>query len=217
METPAHKTDKTLVWSYTESFPCEPAIIHTAREAAEILGAQPVSAHAASLLTLLCASSRAENVLEIGTGTGVSTLALLQGLRAQAALSTLDIDSSRSQKARELVQRSGWEGDRRIRTIVGAAQRVLPRLSAQSYDLIFLDLIPELTEFCVYQALALLQQGGLLIVNDALNAGAVANPAQRDPVTAAHRRVLQDVQECRDDVFVSLLHARQGLYLVYKR
>lgn len=217
MQQRGRGTDRNAVWAFTEEFPQESDDLRAARRAAQSLGADAVSAQVASLLTVLAATKNAQNVLEIGTGAGVSTVALLEGMQPGTAMTTVDIDASRIQRARTIIMDSRLGKNHRVRTITGDAQQVLPRLSTGSYDLALVDVSSSVTELTVYQALALLKAGGLLVVHNALNAGSVANPAARDETTAAHRRMINDIADCTDDVYVSLLHAESGVYLVYKR
>lgn len=202
--------------AFCEEFPFEDAVMQQAREHSARLGVQAVSPSVASLLTVLAAVSGAQQAVEVGTGSGVSTLALLRGLPRGAALTTIDIDSTREHFAREGVNAAGLDRTHRVRAITGDASTVLGRLSEGSYDLAFVDADAENFEHYVYECLALLKQGGVLIAHDALNSGAVASPASRDYVTQAHRSVLRSLQEI-DDIFISLVHAGEGLFLVYKR
>ena len=210
-------TDRRVEWAFTEEFPTEDQLLKDARAESVRLGAVPVSPATASLLTLLAASTAASNVLEIGTGAGVSTLALLDGMLPSSALTTVDIDRSRVQAAKSLIDQHRDVRKHRVRTITGDVADVLPRLSAGSYDLIFVDAGVEVCEYSAYQALALLKNGGLLILNNALNSGSVAQPAARDEVTVALRRLIHDIAECTSDVHVSLVHAQQGIFLIYKK
>lgn len=205
------------VWAFTEDFVQENASILAARAAAEVLGSTPVAPSTGSLLTVLAAAAGAHSLLEVGTGTGVSTLALLAGMPAGAQLTTLDIDSSRLQQAKSIIVEHSAHSGKRLRAIAGDATNVLPRLSAASYDFIFVDGGSELFEYAVYSCLTLLTSGGLLVVNDALYEGRVAQPALRDELTVAHRNLLREVQACVADVHVSLVHAHSGLYLIYKK
>lgn len=211
------RPDRNSIWAFIEEFPEESSDITDARKAARELGVQPVSAHTADLLRVLAASTHAQNILEVGTGTGVSTLALLQGMEPGSAMTTLDIDNSRLQRARLTIQNSSHGRKHRVRTICGDAAEVLPRLSQGSYDLAFVDTSVESAEYSVLSCLSLIKSGGLLIMHNALNQGLVAQPTARDPQTVVHRRLLQEIQECTHDVFVSLVHSNLGLYLVYKR
>ena len=202
--------------AFIEEYPRQSELMQQTRAEGEHSGVSGVSAPVASLLTVLAAVSAAQNTVEVGTGSGVSTLALLEGLPEGSALTTIDIDSTREQTAKEAIKAAGFDKTHRVRAITGDAAHVLPRLSENSYDLAFIDADAEHFEHYVYECLALLKTGGLLIVHDALNNGAVASPTARDEVTNSHRSVLNSLREI-DDIFVSLVHAGLGLFLVYKR
>lgn len=217
MVNPINQPNRGSIWAFIEEFPQESADIIRARKAAQKLAVTPVSAPVADLLRVLAASTHAQNILEVGSGTGVSTLALLQGMAPGSALTTVDIDNSRLQMARENIQGSTHGRKHRVRTICGDSMEVLPRLSKGSYDLAFVDTSPRNAEYAVLQSLALIKSGGLLILHNALNQGKVADPTARDAHTVALRHLLHDIQACQDDVFVSLVHSNMGLYLVYKR
>lgn len=203
--------------SFIEDFALEPAVVAQARLKAESMDAAPVAPAVTSLLTVLAAASGAAQAVEVGCGAGVTTAALLTGLRKGAAFTALDIDSTRCQATRTMIAAAGFDHSHRVRVINGDAGQVLPRLSAAAYDLAFIDAGSALAEQLVYDALALLQSGGLLILHDALAGGSVGDPTARDAVTVSVRTVLRDVAACVDDVFVSLVHAGAGLYLVYKK
>lgn len=209
--------EQTRSWVYAEEFPQENPVLIQARKNAERLGASGVAPSVASLLTVLAASTKAQHAVEIGTGCGVSTVALLQGLPAGAALTSIDIDSTRSQATRTLLAASALDKNHRVRVITGDAADVLPRLSAGSYDFALIDAGAEQAEQFVYDALALLEPGGLLVLHDPLAGGSVASPTARDAVSVSLRRVLTDVAACTDDVHVSLLFAGAGLFLVHKK
>lgn len=204
-------------WVYSEEFPHETPVVEVARKRAERLDAAPVAPSVAALLTLLAATSKARHAVEVGCGAGVSTAALLTGLPRGAALTAIDIDSTRCQAVRSLLSATDFEQSHRVRVITGDAVDVLPRLSPGSYDLAFVDAGSELADQLVLNALALLARGGLLILHDPLAGGALASPTERDRVTVALRSTLCEIAACTNDVFVSLLYVGSGLYLVYKK
>nr|WP_239478745.1 O-methyltransferase [Rothia sp. ZJ1223] len=202
--------------AFCDEFPVQDALAVQAREHSARWGVRAVSPAAASLLTVLAAISGARQVVEVGTGSGVSTLALLEGLPAGATLTTMDIDSTREHLAKEAIKAGGFDLTHRVRAITGDASGILRRLSENSYDLAFVDADAENFAHYVYECLALLKPGGLLIAHDALNSGLVASPATRDTITQNHREVLTALREI-DDIFISLVHAGEGLLLVYKK
>ena len=136
----------------------------------------------------------ARAVVEIGTGTGVSGLWLLRGMRADGVLTTVDVEAEHQRLARETFAEAGYASPR-VRAIAGAALEVLPRLTDGHYDIVFCD--ADKTEYAAYltEALRLLRPGGVVIFDNALWHDRVADPAQRDEETTAIRdlgRALSD-------------------------
>ena len=85
--------DKTLTWTYTEEFPLEEEAATQARLRGMGLGVEPVSVATGAALRVLAASVGAKSIAEIGTGTGVSGLWLLDGMAADGVLTTIDSES----------------------------------------------------------------------------------------------------------------------------
>ena len=69
--------DKTTSWSYAEAFAAEDELAYRARERSLALRIPPVTPGTAAALTVLAATARPSTVVEVGTGAGVSGLALL--------------------------------------------------------------------------------------------------------------------------------------------
>ena len=139
----------------------------------------------------------ARAVVEIGTGTGVSGLWLLRGMRADGVLTTVDIEAEHQRLARQTFTEAGI-ADQRVRTIAGAALDVLPRLTDGHYDLVFCD--GDKAEYSAYldEALRLLRPGGVVAFDNALWHDRVADPAQRDEETVAIRELGRRVAESDD-------------------
>ena len=89
-------------------------------------------------MRLLAAAGNARAVVEIGTGTGVSGLWLLRGMRADGVLTTIDVEAEHQRIARRIFVEAGFPSGR-TRIITGRALDVLPRLADGAYDLIFVD------------------------------------------------------------------------------
>ncbi|MCU1574072.1 MAG: methyltransferase [Micrococcaceae bacterium] len=207
--------DKTTSWSYTEGLPAEDEVLLRARERSHELGVSPVSAGTAAALTVLAAASKAQTAVEIGTGAGVSGVALLRGLGPQSVLTTIDVDVDHLKAAREAFQESGSPANR-TRTISGRAADVLPRLTDAAYDLVFLDADKPSYPGYVEQAVRLLKSGGLLIVNDALDKDRVSDPASREAGTVVLRQVGKWIRD-NDQLMSALLPTGDGLLLAVKR
>lgn len=175
-------------WSYAETFVAEDEILAAARDRAVEVGVVPIGSGAGAVLRFLASVLDARSVVEIGTGTGVSGLWLLRGMRADGVLTTVDIEAEHQRLARQTFTEAGIPSQR-ARTISGAALDVLPRLTDGHYDLVFCD--GEKTEYSAYlaEALRLLRPGGVVAFDNALWHDRVADPARRDEETVAVREL----------------------------
>jgi predicted O-methyltransferase YrrM len=194
---------------YAEAFPAEDAPLAAARARAAELGCTPIGPGGGAALRLLTAVLDARAVVEIGTGTGVSGLWLLRGMRPDGVLTTVDIEPEHQRAARQTFAEAGVPGSR-ARLINGAALEVLPRLTDGGYDLVFCDAVK--TEYGDYlgEALRLLRPGGVVAFDNVLWHDRVADPSARDPDTVAIRDLNRAV---RDDerLIPALLPVGDGL------
>lgn len=185
-----------------------------ARARAEEVGVTPVSNGAGAALRFLAAVLDARTVVEIGTGTGVSGLWMLRGMRADGVLTTVDIEAEHQRLAKQTFRDAGI-ASQRARTISGSALDVLPRLTDGHYDLVFVD--ADKREYSAYlaEALRLLRPGGVVAFDNALLQGRVADPAQRDLQTMAVRELIRLVAE-NDDLVPVMLPVGDGLLVAKK-
>lgn len=207
--------DKTLSWSYTEEFPIEPEVAAQARLRGIELGTAPVTPATGAALRMLAASVAARSVAEIGTGTGVSGLWILDGMGPDGVLTTIDVEPEIQREARRAFE-SVSRARSRTRVIRGRASDVLPRMAARSYDMVVLDVEPEESAALIDQALRMLRVGGVLAVTRALWNDHVADPARRDPATVAARELGKTLRE-REDLLTSLLPVGDGLLVTVRR
>ena len=207
--------DKTLSWSYTEEFPIEPEVAARARLRGIELGTAPVTPATGAALRMLAASVAARSVAEIGTGTGVSGLWILDGMGPDGVLTTIDVEPEIQREARRAFE-SGGRARSRTRVIRGRASDVLPRMAARSYDMVVLDVEPEESAALIDQALRMLRVGGVLAITRALWNDHVADPARRDPATVAARELGKALRE-REDLLTSLLPVGDGLLVAVRR
>jgi predicted O-methyltransferase YrrM len=200
---------------FTEAYVAEDLVLRTARSLAHEVGLDAVTPGAGAALRLLAAAGNARSVVEIGTGTGISGLWLLRGMRPDGVLTTIDVEGEHQRIARRIFVEAGFAPGR-TRIITGRALDVLPRLADGAYDLIFVD--ADVTEYSasVDAALRLLRPGGVLAVNGALAGGRIGDPAARDLETVTIREVVKAVRESEDWV-PALLPAGDGLLAAVKR
>ncbi|MFJ4173796.1 O-methyltransferase [Microbacterium sp. NPDC089696] len=186
----------------------EPSSIARARAHAVELGAAPISAALGSQIAVLAAATGARSIVEIGTGAGVSGLWLLRGA-PQAVLTSIDNEPEHLAAARQAF------ADARIpatkaRFITGRASDVLPRMNEASYDIVLVDADPENVIEYVEHGLRLVRTGGMVLVPRVLAGGRVADPVQRDEITAAYRSLVQETQESAA-VLATVSPAAEGL------
>jgi predicted O-methyltransferase YrrM len=170
----------------------EPDHIARARAHALELGADPVSPAVGAQCALLAAASAALNIVEIGTGAGVSGLWLLHGA-PRAILTTIDKEPEHLGVARQSFQEAKI-APARARFITGRASDVLPRMNEASYDIVLVDADPEKVIEYVEHGLRLVRPGGTVLIPRVLHGGRVADPVQRDAVTTAYRSLIQETQ-----------------------
>src|SRR5215210_7731961 len=181
-------------WSYAESFVAEDDVLAAARARAEEVGVTAIGSGGGAALRFLASVLEARAVVEIGTGTGVSGVWLLRGMRSDGVLTTVDIEAEHQRLARETYNEAGI-ASQRVRTIAGAALDVLPRLTDGHYDLVFVD--GDKVEYAAYlkEALRLLRPGGVVVFDNALWHDRVADPSQRDEETVAIRELGKEVAD----------------------
>jgi predicted O-methyltransferase YrrM len=201
-------------WSYSDSYVVEDELLANARERAVEVGVAPIGTGGGATLRFLASVLDARAVVEVGTGTGVSGLWLLRGMRSDGVLTTVDIEAEHQRLARQTFNEAGIP-TQRARTIAGAALEVLPRLTDGHYDLVFIDGDKAEYTACLREALRLLRPGGVVAFDNALWHDRVADPAQRDEETGAIRELLREI--AADDSLVPvLLPVGDGLVLAKK-
>ncbi len=184
--------DYEAVRRFADEATVEPDAIARARAHALEIGAAPISAPVGAQCAVIAATSRALNIVEIGTGGGVSGLWLLHG-SPRATLTTIDKEPEHL-----AVARGAFTGARvpaaRARFITGRAADVLPRMNEASYDIVLVDADPEGVIEYVEHGLRLVRAGGTVLVPRVLAGGAVADPVRRGPVESAYRSLIQETQ-----------------------
>ena len=164
---------------------------HAERENVPIIG--PLEGR---FLYILALGARARAMLEVGTATGYSGLWL--GLAARAwggRLLGLEWDPQRAAQAAAFWRQAGLAGTCEVRGgDAFATLRTLP----DTFDLIFVDILtslagPRQAEDLADLCLARLRPGGLLVADNALRKGRIADPANHEPGVEMMRAYLARV------------------------
>jgi predicted O-methyltransferase YrrM len=184
------------------AFVVEDEVLAGLRERSAAQGVVPVAPATAAALTFLAAATRARAVVEIGTGLGLGTVALLRGMPADGLLTSIDTDGARQAQARATCAEAGFAAGR-LRMITGSSRQVLPKLSDAGYDMVVVD--GATTDFPrdLDASLRLLRPGGVVVLDDVLWQGRVSDPVRREAVGGALRETMRAVRE--DERLVPLL------------
>ncbi|MFI1919546.1 O-methyltransferase [Nocardia sp. NPDC020380] len=185
-------------------------------ETADLPGgtAMQVLAEEGQLLGLLAGLVNARAILEIGTFTGYSTLCLARALPAAGRLVTCDITDRWPSIGMPYWDRAGVSD--RIELRVGDASATLEELLVKEgpelFDLVFID--ADKANYPRYYELSfdLVRPGGLIVVDNTLFFGRVADPAAQDADTQGVRELNNRLQS-DDRVEISMLTMADGITL----
>lgn len=185
-----------------------PVVLQQIEDATKAIGFTMASDHlTGSMLRTLAATKPGGRLLELGTGTGLATAWLLDGMDAQSKLLTVD-----QEETVVAIARQHLAADPRVAFSVmdGAAFLELLILQRQTFDLIFADTWPGKYSF-LEETLALLNVGGLYVIDD-------MSPQEGWPEDHPMKVVnLIAELEQRPDLHITKLHWSTGLILATKR
>jgi predicted O-methyltransferase YrrM len=146
-----------------------------------------VAPNQGKLLQLLARSIGARKILEIGTLGGYSTIWLARALEPGGRLVTLEYERKHADVARKNVDRAGV-GDR-VEIRVGRAIDVLPAMGGP-FDFIFIDADkPSTTEYFQW-GVKLARPGTIIVVDNVVRQGAIADEKTKDEGALGMRRFL---------------------------
>jgi predicted O-methyltransferase YrrM len=175
-------------WNYSQSFITEDSNLIKARDKSKELGLSAIGQGVGSLLKFLASTIDASNVVEIGTGTGVSGLWLFRGMNSAGVLTSIDSDQERQRAAKEIFSEAGIASTK-IRLIAGRAIEVVAKLTDNAYDLMFISGDKLEYETLLDQSLRLLRPGGILVFNNILDD---SNSADNEAVKAVSEKIKDD-------------------------
>jgi predicted O-methyltransferase YrrM len=168
-------------------FANEDDLLRELREEAVRAGMPAISVppETARFLQLLVRAVGATSVLEVGTLGGYSAIWMARAMGEGGRILSLEIDPAHAAFARRYIERAGLSHAIEVR--VGAALQLLPTLDGEKFDVVFLDADKEPLPTYLDWALRLLRPGGLVIADNTLRGGKVADPSEDDPQLRAIR------------------------------
>ena len=154
---------------------------------------------------------RPKEILEIGTYTGYSAIAMAQGLSPDACIHTIDINAELEDFAKSHFQNAQVE--HQIDFHIGNALDIIPKMDIL-FDLVFID--ADKINYKTYFELVLpkMRKGGFIIADNVLWSGKVLNEnTKKDPETTAIKEFNDHIQNCKM-VENLLLPLRDGLMII---
>ena len=134
-------------------------------------------------LELIIKVTNFKNILEVGTFTGLSTLSMALGLPKDGKIVALDKDTKTNQAAVNFFKKASQ--DNKIKTIIKPALEALKELKDNNeiFDLVFIDADKENYQKYYDYGLQLIKKNGLIIIDNVLWHGEVADPKKNDKFT----------------------------------
>lgn len=148
-----------------------------------------VTAPQGRLLQLIAQIHGARRILELGTLGGYSTIFLARALPPGGRLISLELEPDRAQAAQASIEAAGLTD--RVEVRVGPALQSLEAMEAgaeEPFDLVFIDADKPATPRYFEHALALSRPGAVIIADNVVRSGALADPGTADAGAQGMRR-----------------------------
>ena len=196
----------------------EDETLHALRQQAEKMpeGRMQVLPLQGQFLAFLVRLTNAKRILEIGTYTGYSSLVMAKALADGGKITTCDKNPEWTKMAKTYWQRAGV--DEKIELRLGPALETLQGFldTGGQFDFIFIDADKKNYDAYYELSLKLLEPGGLLLIDNVLWAGKVADPDHQDISTLEIRKLNHKINN-DPRVTISLVPIGDGLTLIQRR
>jgi caffeoyl-CoA O-methyltransferase len=198
----------------------EPDVLRRLRDetAAHPHAEMQIAPEQGQFMALLVRLLAAQRVLEIGVFTGYSSLAMALALPPGGRLVACDVSEEFTATARRYWAEAGVADriDLRIAPAVETLDAMIAEGGGSTFDLAFIDADKETYDAYYERSLTLLRAGGLVLIDNVLRDGEVADPTIDTPVVRAIRALNAKL---RDDprIDLSLLPLADGLTIALKR
>lgn len=178
----------------------------------------------ASFLGFLIRSISAKKILELGTFTGYSALAMSEHLPDSGEIITVDVNAKTVEIAKSFWNRS--KNGNKIKSIIGPGLDVLSKFQTekQMFDMIFIDADKRNYKSYLDLSLSLLNDNGIIVVDNVLWSGRVVPGFVQtlDKEDQEHRNTnyiieMNDYVAANSNLYSTLLPIRDGIFLIRKK
>jgi caffeoyl-CoA O-methyltransferase len=163
-------------------------------------------------LQLLVQLSGAQRIVEIGTFTGYSALAMAEALPETGKILTIEHNPDHAKTAQEFFERS--PGGFKITLRLGEALEILKTLPDAETDLVFIDADKQNYSAYYRESMRILRNGGLILADNALWYGRIFDPKDDESRAMADFNELVKADNRAEKLFLTI---RDGIYLIRKR
>ena len=169
-------------------------------------------------MALLARLVSARRCLEIGTFTGYSALAVAQALPPDGRIIACDVNPETTAIAKRYWAAAGVADkiELRLAPALGTLDALIADGQAGRFDFVFIDADKENYDAYYERSLTLLRPGGLVVIDNVLWGGWVADARRKDPETAALRALNAKLHK-DERIDLSLLPLADGITLARKR
>lgn len=164
------------------------------------------------LLKLAVQLSGAQRIVEIGTFTGYSALAMAEGLTEGGQILTIENNPDHAKIAQEFFDRS--PSGFKIILRMGAALEILKTLPDANTDLVFIDADKQNYSAYYRESMRIVRNGGLILADNALWYGRIFDPKDDESRAMADFNELVKADNRAEKLFLTI---RDGIYLIRKR
>jgi len=200
---------------FAEGFITEDFFKSQARARGVELGTTDTTPGSGAFLCYLAFTLKAQSVVEVGTGSGVGSLWLLDGMLESGTLTSIDDEMEHTQIAK-LAFADADIPQGRYRLITNTVVDVISKLTDRAYDLVVLRHNPEDLSFVIGEAHRILRSGGALVIDNYYGGGKVSDATQRDPKTVALRDAGKIIKNDSEHWVSSLIPIGDGLLVATK-
>jgi predicted O-methyltransferase YrrM len=200
---------------FAEGFIHEDFFKSQARARGVELGTADTTPGSGAFLRYLAFTLKAQSVVEVGTGSGVGSLWLLDGMLESGTLTSIDDEMEHTQIAK-LAFADADITQGRYRLITNTVVEVISKLTDRAYDLVVLRHNPEDLSYVISEVQRILRSGGALVIDNYYGGGKVSDAAQRDPKTVALRDAGKIIKNDSEHWVSSLIPIGDGLLIATK-